>query len=166
MRVIGSKTWLLSGAFGSSPRQQHTDTTVIEEENGSSIIGAPVPDVPMVNQDGKTIHLSNFKGKTVLVTFIYTRCPFPTFCPLLSSEFASIQRELFKTPELYQKTHLVSISLEPTYDIPPVMRKYGLFYLQRRFSRICRTGISFRRSPRICKHLRRLSASHIMGKII
>jgi protein SCO1/2 len=117
------------GSIGRGSTTTAIDTTVIEEANGNSIIGAPVPDVPMVNQDGKTIHLSNFKGKIVLVTFIYTRCPFPTFCPLLSSEFASIQRELFKTPELYQKTHLVSISLDPAFDTPPVLRKYALSYL-------------------------------------
>jgi len=56
-----------------------------------------------MNQDGKAIHLSGFKGKSVLVTFIYTRCPFPTLCPLLSNEFAAIRRELLKTPDVYRK---------------------------------------------------------------
>ncbi len=105
------------------------DTTVIEQENHVSIIGASIPDVPLVNQDGKTIHLSNFKGKAVLVTFIYTRCPFPTFCPMLTSEFASIQKELLKTPDFYKKTHLVSITLDPAYDTPSVMRQFGLTHL-------------------------------------
>ena len=91
--------------------------------------GEPVPDVPLINQDGKTLHLSQFKGKAVLVTFIYTRCPLPTFCPLISSEFAAIHKEMAKTPEDYKKTHLVSISLDPAYDTPPVLHKYGLAYL-------------------------------------
>jgi protein SCO1/2 len=91
--------------------------------------GEPVPDVPLINQDGKTLHLSQFKGKAVLLTFIYTRCPLPTFCPLISSEFAAIQKEMAETPEDYKKTHLVSISLDPDYDTPPVLRKYGLAYL-------------------------------------
>jgi protein SCO1/2 len=120
---------VLLGSLGRGSESTAANTTEVEEENSSSIIGASLPEVPLVNQDGKTIHLSNFKGKTVLVTFIYTRCPFPTFCPLLSSEFASIQRELSKSPELYQKTHLLSISLDPANDTPPVMRKYGLSYL-------------------------------------
>ena len=107
-----------------------TDTTDIENENGTSVIGTPLPDITLINQDGKKIHFSDFKGKTVLVTFIYTRCPFPTFCPLLSSEFASIQRELAKTPQLYKQTHLVSVSLDPAYDTAPVLRKYGLGYLK------------------------------------
>jgi len=92
--------------------------------------GEKVPDVPLTNQDGKTLHLSRFKGKAVLVTFIYTRCPLPTFCPLISSEFAAIHKELAKTPAEYKGTHLISVSIDPSYDTPPVLRKYGLAYLE------------------------------------
>ncbi len=92
--------------------------------------GEAVPDVPLINQDGKTLHLSQFKGKAVLLTFIYTRCPLPTFCPLISSEFAAIQSDLAKRPADYGRTHLMSISLDPAYDTPPVLRKYGLAYLR------------------------------------
>jgi protein SCO1 len=92
--------------------------------------GEKVPDVPLVNQDGKTLHLADFKGKAVLLTFIYTRCPLPTFCPLISSEFAEIHNDLAHTPPIYEKTHLVSVSLDPNYDTAPVLRKYGLAYLK------------------------------------
>ena len=92
--------------------------------------GERVPDVPMINQDGKTLHLADFKGKAVLLTFIYTRCPLPTFCPLISSEFAAIHSDLAQTPAIYQKTHLLSVSLDPNYDTAPVLRKYGLAYLK------------------------------------
>ena len=92
--------------------------------------GEKVPDVPMINQDGKTLHLADFKGKAVLLTFIYTRCPLPTFCPLISSEFAAIHNDLAQTPAIYQKTHLLSVSLDPNYDTAPVLRKYGLAYLK------------------------------------
>jgi protein SCO1 len=91
--------------------------------------GEHVPDVPMVNQDGKTIRLSDFAGKAVLVTFLYTRCPSPAFCPRLTSQFARIQQELKKSPGDYSNTHLITISFDPKYDRPPVMRKYGLAYL-------------------------------------
>jgi protein SCO1 len=91
--------------------------------------GEKIPDVPMVNQDGKTIHITDFAGKAVLVTFIYTRCPMPTFCPRLSSQFAKIHNELKKDPADYGKTHLLTISFDPKYDKPTVLRKYGLAYL-------------------------------------
>ena len=92
--------------------------------------GDAAPDVPLVNQDGKTLRFGQFKGKAVLLTFIYTRCPFPDYCPLLSRRFAAIQKELTKNPEDYKNTHLLSISLDPNYDKPPVLREYGLSYLE------------------------------------
>jgi len=92
--------------------------------------GERVPDVPLVNQDGQTIRLKDFAGKAVLVTFIYTRCPVPTFCPRLSSQFARIHNELKTTPDDYSKTQLLTISFDPKYDTPAVLRKYGLAYLE------------------------------------
>lgn len=91
--------------------------------------GEPIPDVPLVNQDGKTIHLSQFKGQALLVTFIYTRCPLPTFCPRITSQFAAIHDALRKDPKMTGKAHLVSISFDPDYDKPDVLRKYGLAYM-------------------------------------
>jgi protein SCO1/2 len=92
--------------------------------------GEKVPEVPLVDQDGQTIHLKDFSGKAVLVTFIYTRCPVPTFCPRLSSQFARIHNELKTTPDDYSKTQLLTISFDPKYDTPAVLRKYGLAYLE------------------------------------
>jgi protein SCO1/2 len=94
-------------------------------------IGDMAPDVPLVNQDGKTIRFGQFKGKAVLLTFIYTRCPFPDYCPLLTRQFGIIQKELAKNSDDYEKTHLISISLDPNYDKPPVLREYGLSNMER-----------------------------------
>ncbi len=91
--------------------------------------GQSIPDVPLVNQDGKTIHLSGYRGKALLVTFVYTRCPMPTACPLISSHFARVHEELAKDPEAYAASHLISVSLDPSYDKPPILRQYGLAYL-------------------------------------
>src|SRR3984957_9397904 len=95
------------------------------------MVGDQVPDVALLNQDGKTLHFGQLKGKVVLLTFIYTRCPFPDYCPLLSTKFATIQKELAKNPDDYKKTHLISISLDPKFDLPPVLRAYGLPYMDR-----------------------------------
>lgn len=92
--------------------------------------GEHVPDLELIDQDGKPFHLSDFKGKAVLMTFIYTRCPLPEFCPRLSSQFARIQSDLARTPEDYALTHLLTVSFDPQYDTPAVLRKYGLAYLQ------------------------------------
>jgi protein SCO1/2 len=91
--------------------------------------GDVVPDFSLRNQDGRAIHLAEFKGKTLLVTFIYTRCPLPNFCPLVSHNFATINSELSGNPKLYAKTHLLSISFDPEHDTPAVLRSYGAGYL-------------------------------------
>jgi protein SCO1/2 len=92
--------------------------------------GERVPPLELVNQDGKKFHLTDFAGQAVLVTFIYTRCPLPQFCPRLTSQFARIQQDLAKTPEDYARTHLLTISFDPKFDTPDVLRKYGLAYLR------------------------------------
>ena len=93
------------------------------------MVGETVPDLPLVNQDGKTIHLKDFRGKALLVTFIYTRCPMPTACPLITSHFAKVNRDLARDKKAYDESHLISVSLDPAYDKPPVLRQYGLAYL-------------------------------------
>jgi protein SCO1/2 len=115
------------------------DVRITEESGRKSASAAPsvrrlnvgehVPNLPLVNQDGRTIHLDDFKGRAVLMTFIYTRCPLPNFCPRLSSQFAKIHDDLAKTPDDYRKTHLLTITFDPKYDTAAVLRKYGLAYL-------------------------------------
>jgi protein SCO1/2 len=91
--------------------------------------GEQAPDFALVNQNGKRVSLAKYRGKAVLVTFIYTRCPLPDYCPLMSHNFAQIEKALAKTPDVYAKTHLLSISFDPKYDTPEVLRRYGQGYL-------------------------------------
>ena len=93
------------------------------------MVGETVPDLPLVDQDGKKIHLRDYRGKALLITFIYTRCPLPTACPLITSHFAKVNNDLARDPKAYNASHLISISLDPAYDTPPVLRQYGLAYL-------------------------------------
>ena len=87
--------------------------------------GDDVPDYGLVNQYGNQIKLNNYRGKVLLLTFIYTRCPLPEQCNLMSENFAGIEEQLQKRPELYEKTHLLSVSFDPEYDTPAVLRSYG-----------------------------------------
>lgn len=93
--------------------------------------GEAVPDFRFLNQSGRMISLRQFRGKVVLMTFIYTRCPLPNFCVRMSRNFAKIDQALQKQPKLYAKTHLVSISFDPEYDTPKVLRSYGGAYTGR-----------------------------------
>ncbi|HVS82823.1 MAG TPA: SCO family protein [Pyrinomonadaceae bacterium] len=87
--------------------------------------GTDVPDFGLVNQDGKRIHLAQYRGQALALTFIYTRCPMPDQCTLMSNNFAAIDQELQKQPDVYAKTHLLTISFDPEYDSPKVLRSYG-----------------------------------------
>ncbi len=87
--------------------------------------GDPVPDFKLINQSGKSISLHQYRGQTLLLTLIYTRCPFPDFCPRVSHEFAAIDRQVRADPARYGKTHLLSISFDPVHDTPKVLRAYG-----------------------------------------
>jgi len=91
--------------------------------------GDAVPDFTLRNEDGRIIHLRQFRGKEVLITFIYTRCPLPNFCPLVTHNFAVIDKELAKTPALYARTHLLSVSFDPDHDTPERLKAYGEEYI-------------------------------------
>jgi protein SCO1/2 len=87
--------------------------------------GDEVPDFRLVNQNGKTVSVHQYRGQTLLLTLIYTRCPFPDFCPRVSHEFAAIDRQIRADPARYGKAHLLSISFDPANDTPKVLRAYG-----------------------------------------
>jgi protein SCO1/2 len=87
--------------------------------------GDQVPDFQLVNQNGRHTSLHQYRGETLLLTLIYTRCPFPDFCPRISHEFAAIDRQVRADPSRYGKTHLLSISFDPAHDTPKVLRAYG-----------------------------------------
>ena len=90
--------------------------------------GDAVPDFKFINQSGRAIHLAQFKGKVVLITFIYTRCRLADFCPRMSNNFADIDKALASDLALYNQTHLITISFDPGYDTPQVLRTYGAAY--------------------------------------
>jgi protein SCO1/2 len=90
--------------------------------------GDAVPDFRLTNQSGREISFRQFHGKALLVTFIYTRCPLSDYCPRMSRNFAAIDKSLKSDPALYRKTHLLSISFDPAYDSPAVLRSYGEAY--------------------------------------
>lgn len=91
--------------------------------------GDAVPDFKLRNQDGRSIHLDQFHGKDLLITFIYTRCPLPNFCPLVTRNFAAIDRQLAADPAVRGKTHLICVSFDPEHDTPERLKAYGEQYI-------------------------------------
>jgi protein SCO1/2 len=94
-------------------------------------VGEAVPNFAFVNQNGRRVHIADYRGKTLLITFFYTRCPLNDYCPRMNGNFAAVNKDLRNTPELYDKTHLLSISFDSEHDTPAVLRSYGGAYTQR-----------------------------------
>ena len=92
--------------------------------------GDPVPDFTLLNQDNIRIHLDQYHGRPLLLTFIYTRCPLPDYCPLTSSNFAAIHRALQSLPPSGEIPHLLTVSFDSEYDTPAVLRDYAGRYMK------------------------------------
>jgi protein SCO1/2 len=89
--------------------------------------GDPVADAPLVDQDGTPRPLSSFAGHRVALTFVYTRCPIPEFCPLMNRHFAAMQKAVKARPDLAD-VRLVTVTLDPAFDTPPVLKAHaGVF---------------------------------------
>ena len=119
--VTDSSSWIEIMAITQGGAEL-TPTTIVP---GEPKPGDQITDFTLVNQDGKPIRLSQYKGRSVALTFVYTRCPQPDQCTLMSTNFAAIEKELQQQPDVYVKTHLLSITIDPEYDTPKVMRSYG-----------------------------------------
>ena len=100
-------------------------TTANEITSSEPQPGAEVPDFSLVNQDNKPVGLENYRGQFLLVTFIYTRCPLPDYCTLMSNNFAEINRTIQNDRSLQGKVQLLSVSVDPERDTPQVLRSYG-----------------------------------------
>ncbi len=87
-------------------------------------VGSPVPDAAFIDQDGNHVNLSSFRGEAVVVTFIYTSCPMPEFCPLMDRNFQKMQATLKENGNIL-RTRLLSVSFDPAVDTPAVMKTHA-----------------------------------------
>ena len=94
--------------------------------------GDVVQDFGLVNQDGRAIRFADYRGQTLVLTFIYTRCPLPEFCPLMMRNFQKLDEALSETPALFDKTHLLSISFDTAFDTPQVLTSFGSAFVKDR----------------------------------
>ncbi|MEO8484567.1 MAG: SCO family protein [Acidobacteriota bacterium] len=97
----------------------HTALTALLAE------GEDVPDTALIDQQDRRRSTSEWKGSLTLVTFIYTTCPQPNFCPLMDQNFATIQRSLAEDPALKGQVKLMSVSFDPDHDTPAVLAAHA-----------------------------------------
>ena len=86
--------------------------------------GVVVPDFALVNQDGKSQTIRDFAGRVLVVSFIYTRCPLPDFCPLMVKHLEAVRRRA-SDERVGDRVALLGVTLDPAFDTPAVLRAYG-----------------------------------------
>jgi protein SCO1/2 len=87
--------------------------------------GDAVPDDPLVDQTGATRRLTDWQGKALAVTFVYTRCPVPDFCPLMDRHFGELQKAILADAALRDRVHLVSITFDPRHDTADAIKAHA-----------------------------------------
>lgn len=79
-------------------------------------------DFHLTDQDAQVRSLKDFKGQPWIVSFLFTRCDGP--CPILASKISSLSKNLTDLPAV----KMVSISMDPDYDQPSILKEFGTKY--------------------------------------
>jgi len=91
-------------------------------------VGDLVPDYKLTNHLGEPIHFAQFRGSALGITFLFTRCPLPTYCPRMSGNFAAAAHALATAPGAPTNWMLLSISFDPEWDTPARLASYAKSY--------------------------------------
>lgn len=103
------------------PKPQFRPSRTVEELK----VGDPMPDFTMTNELGKAVSLASLKGNAVAITFIFTSCPFPLFCPRMSENFQAAQAKLAADPNAPKNWRMWSVTIDPENDSPDVLKTYA-----------------------------------------
>lgn len=87
--------------------------------------GDTIPSFSVIDQDGKSVTQDTFRGKPFVLTFVFTRCPIPKFCPLMTTNFAELQHAIKTGTGPLANVRLMSITLDPAFDTPQILKDYG-----------------------------------------
>ncbi len=115
----GARSWLEAVAITKA------DSSSAGAAGGELVApGTPLPDVALLDQDGRDVSPSTYHGRWAVYTFIYTRCPLPDFCPLMMrrlNEVAAGLAEQGRRDDVW----LLAVTVDPEFDRPPVLRAFG-----------------------------------------
>jgi len=98
-------------------------TTIVELRAGDLM-----PDCELLAEDGRRVRFSDFRGKALALTFFFTRCPLPDFCPRMGRNFAQARELILATAHAPTNWQFLSISFDPEFDQPSVLASYANFY--------------------------------------
>jgi protein SCO1/2 len=127
LKVAAESAWLSAiTATGSAPLPDDAPEKIPVGAGVTPLApGDRVPATSLLDQDLRQVSIANWQGSVVAITFIYTRCPLPQYCPLLDRRFAEVQQAVLGDPDLRGHTHLLSVSFDPANDQPPVLTAHA-----------------------------------------
>ena len=102
-----------------------TDTNAAAMAGNLLNAGDLLPDVAFIDQADRRRSLSEWRGFVTLITFIYTRCPLPTYCPVMDRQFAALQKAISSDPLLRDNVRLITVSFDPEFDTPAVLSAHA-----------------------------------------
>jgi len=106
-----------------SIKNEPTNSLTLEEIEPLRV-GDELPNYSLINQENKKIQLTSFRGRILVFTFMYTRCPIPDFCPRMSQHFREVYDAL-KDINISKDWHILSISFDPDFDTPKILKNYS-----------------------------------------
>ncbi len=128
MRVTETDGWIdqvrILGTTKTEPTNAVNDIKVIPDVPELKA-GDLVPNYTYTNELGRVIHLADYRGQALAITFIFTRCPFPTFCPRMTEQFGKVSKLLKSAPDAPPNWRLLSLSFDPDFDTPATLQVYG-----------------------------------------
>lgn len=128
LRVGNDESWIdgVRRLSGGNKAATPVEPGVVRKPVAAPIaVGQQMPDPEWVAADGRTARLSDFRGKSVALTFVFTRCPLPDYCPRMGRRFAAARELLRATKTGPTNWQFVTISFDPGNDTPEILRAYG-----------------------------------------
>ena len=130
LHVTATTSWVdrivKTGAISPPPHKNQADYEPAIAVN--TMAANPLLFYKFTNELGQAVSLNDFRGQALAITFIYTRCPLPDYCPRLSKNFQEASQKLAAMPNAPTNWHFLSISFDPESDSPPVLEAYGEMY--------------------------------------
>jgi len=128
LSVTGTDAWIDEVKKTGEHRAGPTPKPPVSMEMAPELrAGDLLPDCLLTNESGRTFHLQEYKGRALAFTFFYSRCPLPTYCPMMNRNLAAVQKVL-QLDAMRTNWNLLSISFDPEFDTPARLGTYASFY--------------------------------------
>lgn len=130
LQVTDTESWIDQIArVGTAPsRENQEPDNPLTEQAQPTRSRHPLLDYKFTNELGQAVSLGEFRGQALAITFFFTRCPIPEYCPRLSANFQEASRKLNAMPNAPTNWHFLSVSFDTEFDTQPVLKAYGERY--------------------------------------